>query len=246
MKVVYGEATAFKSLIEALSKLVDEALIKFTSDGMILKALDPARVSLISITIPPSAFEEYNVEEEGRFGFNTTNLLKIIKRAKKGEALEINILEDKVELVFRGTTTKRFRFLNLDVAEVEVPEASLEFKVHASLISDPLKNAIKDAETIGDAVEFQAENENELIIRGLGGESVTETRISRESGALISLSVEEPSKSSYAIEHLKAVLALTKVADTVEVQFSSGMPLKLDFNLSPEGKVEFLLAPKIE
>lgn len=246
MKVVYGEATAFKSLIEALSKLVDEALIRFTSDGMVLKALDPARVSLISITIPSSAFEEYDVEGESKFGFNTTNLLKIIKRAKKGETLEISIVEDKVELTFRGTTTKRFKFLNLDIAEVEVPEASLEFKVQASIVSDPLKNAIKDAETVGDTVEFQAESEEELIIRGVGGESVAETRISSESGALISLKVEEPSKSSYAIEHLKAVLALTKVADTVDVEFSSGMPLKLSFNLSPEGRVDFLLAPKLE
>lgn len=245
-RVVYGDVSAFKNMMEALSKIVDEALIKFTSEGIQLRALDPAHVSLISINIPSSAFEEYNVEEEARFGFITSNIMKLMKRAKKGDVLVIEVQEDNVSLELRGAVIKRYTVANLDIAEVEIPEATLEFNVHATMIVDPLKNAIKDAEVVGDTLEVEAKSEDELILRGKGGESVTETRVSSTSGALISMTVKEPSKSMYAIEHLKAILSLTKVADTVELQFSTNMPLRLSFNLPGEGKVDYLLAPKVE
>ena len=132
----------------------------------------------------------------------------------------------------------------LGVPEVEIPEASLEFDVSASIISDPLKNTLKDAETVGDTVEFAAETEEELIIRGKGGESETETRISRESGALISLEVKNAAKSAYSLDYVKNIVALTKVADTVTLEFSTNMPLKLDFAIPGEGRVVYLLAPK--
>ena len=245
-RIVYGETSSFKNIVEALSKIVDECLIRFYEDGMRLKALDPAHVSLISIFIPSSAFDEYQVEGEARFGFITSNLLKLVKRARKGDLLTFEVEEDRVTLEFKGPVTRRYRIVNLDVAEVEIPESSLEFNVSASILSDPLKNAIRDAEVVGDTLEVKAENEEELLLRGVGGGSEAETRITGESGALISLSVKEPSRSLYAIEHLKAILSITKVADTVELQFSSNMPLRLEFSLPREGRVEFLLAPKLE
>jgi len=245
-RIIYGDVSSFKNMIETLSKIVDEALIKFNSEGMQLKALDPAHVSLIAINIPSSAFDEYDVEEEVKFGFITSNLMKLMRRAKKGDILVLEILEDRVQLEFRGPVVKRYITANLDVAEVEIPESALEFNVQATLIVDPLRNAIKDAEVIGDTLEIEAENEEELIFRGKGAESVTETRVSSESGALIGMTVKSPSRSLYAIEHLKSIVSLTKVADTVELEFSSEMPLRLSFSLPGEGKVEYLLAPKLE
>lgn len=244
--IVFPEATQFKSIVEALYKLVDECLVRFDSEGMKLRALDPAHVSLISVYIPSTAFEEYDVDGEARFGFITSNLLKLLKRASKGSRLVLNVGEDKVDLEFRGVVKKTYTFTNLDVAEVDIPESRLQFNVEAIVLSDPIRNAVRDAEVLGDTLEFKAENEEELVLRSGEGESSFEARISRESGALISLRVDEPSKSKYSIEHLKSVLALTRVADTVEVNFSTNMPLNLKFPLPGEGRVEFLLAPKIE
>lgn len=244
LKIVYPDARTFRHIIETLAKIVDEASMKVTSEGVELKAMDPAHVSLLHLKFPPEAFEEYNVEGEFKIGFNTANILKFLKRGKKGDRLEISVEEDLLTIALVGATTRVYKVRILDVPEMEIPEASLEFDVSASIISDPLKNALKDAETIGDTVEFAAENEEELIIRGKGGETETETRISRESGALISLEVKNAAKSAYSLEYVKNIVALTKVADTVTLEFSTNMPLRLDFAIPGEGRVIYLLAPK--
>jgi len=246
LKVVLPEAKAFASVVEALSKVVDEASLRFTPEKVVLKALDPAKVSMFIMEFPSTLFEEYDVSEEVKIGFNTAVLLKLLKRSKKGDKLEISLEEGLAKFSIIGAYSKLYKILNIETTEEELPEPRLELNVNAIILSDPLKHAIKDAETVGDIVEFLAETEDELIIKGKGEKAEAETRISRETGALISLEVKEPSRSTYAIEHIKNVVTLTKVADTVEVSFSTKMPLKLAFTILGEGKVVYFLAPKVE
>ncbi|RUM47707.1 MAG: DNA polymerase sliding clamp, partial [Hyperthermus sp.] len=49
----------------------------------------------------------------------------------------------------------------------------------------------------------------------------------------------------YSIEYLKHILSLTKVADTITIEYSNDMPLRLRFQLPAGGTIEYLLAPKI-
>ncbi len=244
-KLSYPDAKSFYTILESLSKLIDEISMTITADGVRMRALDPAHVALIDITLPPEAFVEFDVEGEAKAGFNVPNLVKLLKRSKKGDKLELVVEEDRLTFTIVGATVKRYTIVNLDVPEPEIPEASLEFNVKAEIISDPLKNALKDAETVGDIAELEAKSEDELYIRGKGA-SISETRISRMSGALVNLEVKEPSKSSYSIDYLKHVLKLTKIADVVRLEFSTNMPLRMEFQLPGSGKVTYLLAPKLE
>lgn len=245
MRISYPDVKSFQSILEALSKLIDEVALVVSPEGVRAKALDAAQVALIDINFPPEAFLEFDVEEEVRIGFNVSTLLKLLKRGKKGDRLEITVEGDKVVYTVAGVAVRRYKLLNLDVAVPEIPEARLDFNVVASLIVDPLKNAIRDAETVGDTIEFEASSDEALVIRGKGV-ALTETKISRESGALTELIVKEPSKSAYSIDYLKHVIALTRVADVVKLEFSSQMPLKLEFRLPGEARVAYLLAPKME
>ncbi len=241
-RISYPDAKSFQSVMETLSKIVDEAVMIITNDGVRIRALDPAHVAMIDITMPPETFLEYEVEGEARVGFNVANIAKIVKRGKKGDKVEINAEEDRVTWVIAGAAVKRYKLLNLDIPEPEIPEASFEFKARIALIVDAFKNALRDAETVGDTVELEADEEK-LIIRGVGT-AVTETEITRDKPAVIDFQVDEPSKAAYSIDYLKNVLALTKVADTVKIEFSSDAPLRLEFSLPTGGRVNYLLAPK--
>ncbi len=240
--VAYPDAKSFSTMIESLAKIVDEIAINVNSERLAIRAIDPAQVALIEVHLPSEAFLEFEVEEEVTGGVNIANALKLIKRSKKGDKLEIDIDEEYVIFKIMGATLKRFKFRNLAVSPPEIPELGLEFNVHAVILSDVLKHALKDAETVGDTAEFDA-REDMLIIRGKGA-STTETKIAGGTSALIELEIKEPSKSAYSIEYLKHILALTKIADAVTVEFSSTMPLKLEFPLPAGGKVMYLLAPK--
>ncbi|WFO76338.1 DNA polymerase sliding clamp [Desulfurococcaceae archaeon MEX13E-LK6-19] len=242
-RVVYPEAKSIKSIVDSLAKLVDEVAITINNDGLFLKALDPARVALIEVMLPATSFLEYEVNEETTLGISMANLSKLLTRLKKGDRFELFAEEDYVGVTIHAAIKRTYRFKNLEVQVPEIPEASLEFTVEAQVLADAIKHAIKDAEAVGDTLEFEAKDDQALYMRGVGG-TMAETKLTRDMPALIDLVVKEPAKSAYSIEYLKNVVALTKIAEATIVKFSNDAPIYLEFALAGEGRVKFLLAPK--
>jgi len=240
-KLVYPEAKYIKEIIDTLGKLVDEVAFQITPTGLVVKALDPARIALIDINIPQEAFLEYDVPDTVVAGLSTANLSKLLKKVKRGDRFHMNVVEDRVEIIIESVGKRIYRFRNLDVPVVEIPSASLEFSVEAQMIVDVLSQAIRDAEAVGDYLELEAADANTLYLRGRGA-NVVETKLVSGSQALISLNVKEPSKSTYQLDYLKYILGLTRIAELVTLKFSTDAPLELEFSLS-EGRVKYLLAP---
>lgn len=240
-RIVYPEAKYMKEIIDSLGKIVDEVAFQLTPEGLRVKAIDPARVALIDIYLPQTAFLEYDVPEEIIAGLSTANLSKLLKKVKKGDKFVMEVSEEKVVIVIEALVRRTYRFRNLEVPLPEVPEAQLEFNVEAQMLVDVIKHAIKDAETVGDLLELEAPDQETLYLRGRGV-SVTETKLTMGMPALLLLEVKNPSKSAYQLEYLKHVVNLTKIAELATIRFSTDMPLELEFSLS-EGRVKYLLAP---
>ena len=241
-RIVYPEAKYIKSIIDVLAKLADEVAFQLTPDGLRVKALDPARVALIDIDLPSTAFLEYDVPEDTIAGISTANLAKLLKKIKKGDKFVMEVTEDTITITIESISRRKYRFRNMEVPVPDIPEAKLEFNVEAQLLVDVIKHAIKDAEAVGDTLEIEAPDEDTLYLRGVGT-TTTETKLTRDMAALIDLIVKEPSKSMYQLEYLKHVVNLTRIAEIVVLRFSSDMPLEMEFSLA-EGRVKYLLAPK--
>ncbi|ADI32183.1 DNA polymerase sliding clamp [Staphylothermus hellenicus] len=240
-RIVYPEAKYIREMITALGKLVDEVAFKITPEALIVKAIDPARVALIDIYLPQTAFLEYDVSEEVVAGLSSANLSKLLKKVKKGDKFVMDVTEEQITITIESTIRRIYRFRNLEVPVPEIPEAKLEFNVEAQVLVDVVKHAIKDAETVGDLLEIEASDQETLYLRGRGV-SMTETKLVVGMPALLNLEVKEPGKSAYQLEYLKHIVNLTKIAELAILRFSSNMPLELEFSLS-EGRVKYLLAP---
>ncbi|MGC9011834.1 proliferating cell nuclear antigen (pcna) [Thermogladius sp.] len=242
IKVVYPEARYFKEIVDALSKIVDEAAFQFQQDKLKITAMDVSNIALIDIELPAEAFSEYNVEAPLNIGVSLSNLNKLFKKAKKGDRLNIEGDEEHVELTLVSATKRLYRFRNLDVKPPEISLANLEFKVDARLIAGSLKEAVKDVESVSEKIEFEA-TEEALIVRGKGTGAV-EAKYQVGSPALVSLEVKERSKASYQVSYVSSVIGLSKISDTIAVRFSTDSPLQLEFSLGV-GKILYLLAPAL-
>ncbi len=247
-RMTYPDAKNFREFVEALSKILDEARFEITSDGVRVVGMDPAKIAYIEIMMPSESFLSFNVEGEEPvyMGVNLESLSNALKKGKKGETLEFAVTDDKVFLQIESAIVKRFLLPNIEVL-LDVPEKiTLEHDVEATVIGDVLKKAIRDIDIIGKEAEFEA-GEGVLTIRAKGeGRARVETILREgQSTALLFLEVRQPSKSAYDVSYLKNVLNLTKIAESVDIKFSSERPLELVFK-SPEGsRVRYLLAPSI-
>ncbi len=244
-KATSPDARLWRYIIDATSALIDEGTLEATPEGVKMRAMDPSHVAMIDFDLPKAVFEEYSCDSETKMGINLGELSKVIKRAKALDALELELDEEKNKLKvrFKGAATRTFSLGLLDLSEEELPTPSIEFNAEVGLEAEILKDAIKDAEVVSDHINISAD-EKSLIIDASGDTGDLEVVVPKESCR--ETSIKEESKSMYSINYLVEMMKAIPAADPVQIQFSTDMPIQIDFKIPGGGRITYFLAPRIE
>jgi proliferating cell nuclear antigen len=243
-----ADAKPFRDMITSISILVDEATFKLDPEGIKLRAMDPSRVAMIDFEWPKTAFEEYTCTEPKKMCINITELLKLLKRSGKGETLELS-LDDKtgkLQIKIAGKYTRNFTMPTLEASEEEVPTPKITFNVKIKATTDGLSQAIEDAQLVSDHVKIEADPEK-IVFNASGDLMGATITLQKGSDALLELEAKEPQKATFSLSYLTEIIkAASQTSDIATLEFSSDMPIKLDFQQAKEGKLTFYLAPRIE
>ncbi|ADT83319.1 DNA polymerase sliding clamp [Thermococcus barophilus] len=245
-EIVFDGAKDFATLIATASNLIDEAAFKVTEDGISMRAMDPSRVVLIDLNLPAGIFSKYEVDGEETIGVNMDHFKKILKRGKSKDILILKKGEENfLEVTLQGTATRTFRLPLIEVEELELELPELPFTAKAVVLGEVLKEAVKDASLVSDSLKFIA-RENEFIMKAEGETNEVEIKLTLEDEGLLDLEVQEETKSAYGISYLADMVKGIGKADEVIIQFGNDMPLQMDYPVRDEGKLTFLLAPRVE
>ncbi|WP_457742195.1 DNA polymerase sliding clamp [Thermococcus sp.] len=245
-EVVFDGAKEFANLIATASNLIDEAAFKFTEEGISMRAMDPSRVVLIDLNLPESIFSKYEVEEPETIGINMDQFKKVLKRGKAKDTLILRKGEDNfLEVTFEGTAKRTFRLPLIDVEELELELPELPFTAKVVVLGEVLKEAVKDASLVSDAIKFIA-TESEFIMKAEGETNEVEIKLTLEDEGLLDLEVKEETKSAYGISYLSDMIKGIGKADEVILNFGNEMPLQMEYPIRDEGRLVFLLAPRVE
>lgn len=245
-EIVFDGAKDFANLIATASNLIDEAAFKVTEDGISMRAMDPSRVVLIDLNLPAGIFSKYEVDGEETIGVNMDHFKKILKRGKSKDILILKKGEENfLEVTLQGTATRTFRLPLIEVEELELELPELPFTAKAVVLGEVLKEAVKDASLVSDSLKFIA-RENEFIMKAEGETNEVEIKLTLEDEGLLDLEVQEETKSAYGISYLADMVKGIGKADEVIIQFGNDMPLQMDYPVRDEGRLTFLLAPRVE
>jgi len=245
-EIVFDGAKDFASLIDTASNLIDEAAFKVTEEGISMRAMDPSRVVLIDLNLPAGIFSKYDVDGEETIGVNMDHFKKILKRGKGKDILVLKKGEENfLEITLEGTAKRTFRLPLIEVEELELELPELPFTVKAVILGEVLKEAVKDASLVSDSIKFVAK-ENEFVMRAEGETQEVEIKLTLEDEGLLDLEVEEETKSAYGVSYLADMVKGIGKADEVVLRFGNEMPLQMDYPIRDEGRLTFLLAPRVE
>lgn len=240
-RVIHPSAKNLVTILNTLGNIADEIGLLITSKGVEIKALDPAKIALIEVFIPPSAFMEYEVSGDLLIGLNLSSLVRVLPRPKKGDKITIMANEEFHEIIIEGGVRTRYKFRNIEVASAELPEINLEFNVKALALSPALRDAIKELED-SEGIEFITETSDYMLLKALGLNA--QVKLSKISGSLLELNVSKSSKNIYDSDYLSRISDLLNVAEVVELQYGNEMPLSISFKTVDDTQVKYLLAPK--
>jgi proliferating cell nuclear antigen len=203
---------------------------------------------MIDFEWPKTAFEEYECTEPTKMCINITEFLKLIKRSGKDETLEL-ALDDKtgkLQVKISGKYTRNFTMPTLEASEEEVPTPKITFNVKVKATTDGLSQAIEDAQLVSDHVKIEADSEK-VVFNASGDLMGATITLQKGNDALLELEAKEPQKATFSLSYLTEIIkAASQTSDIAILEFSSDMPIKLDFQQAKEGKLTFYLAPRIE
>src|SRR2546422_1803062 len=100
------KADVLREVVDVVSTLVDEAKFNVGKDSVTVKAVDPAHVAMVDLTLDRGAFEAYKADE-GELGIDMDKMKEILRLAKAGEAIAFGQDEGKNRLVGAGGNTTR-------------------------------------------------------------------------------------------------------------------------------------------
>ena len=245
MRLVVNDAPALKAGIDAIVSLVEEGQFEVKNDGLHLKAMDPSQISMVSFTMPKSAFVEYSVSEETKIGIDITQLANVLARGKKGEKAELSVEEGRLVVKFQGEKHKRtFKVPLVEAGERVQREPKIEFRNFAIVKADAFKETLKDAKLVSSHLRLQLTPEQFIVdVRGENGEVRAE--FDKGSPEVVELKTESAVKATFPLQYLEDMVKATTASSVVRINLETDRPLKLEYEVEGS-RVVYYLAPRIE
>ena len=237
----------FRSLVKALSVIVEEGTFTMNEAQMKLLAMDPSHVAMVDFELPSEFFDSYKCEGEPKLSINIKEFLRFLDRVDRDEQVRIVLNEDKARLVIhckRGGHNRRFEMPILEPLDEEVPQPKIFFKGKVRITSDALRMAIRDANLVSEHVKVEME-EGLLKINAEGDMGSSFSEWLAESDDVLELKVEEDSNATFTLSYLQDIAnAAGANSEVVTIELSTDMPIKMDFEI-PTGRLVYYLAPCI-
>lgn len=245
-----------KTIISAISTLVEEATFVATTEGITFRGMDPSHVALIDISWPNSAFERYECDSDIKFGVRIDEFSKIIKRADKKDSIDISISDENLLLISVGRN-KKYKIRLIESSATDMPLPKIAYDTRIVVPSSKFDKVLGDVQVVSeyltikasaDAVEFSGKGDSGEVAIKMDVNDDAGDDAGEASGSIIEeVSAKDESTGTYSLEYLNPVIKAVGSSTTrVACEFSSAKPLRLECKVANIGRIHFYLAPRVE
>ena len=237
------KAEVLKEVVDVVSTLVDEAKFNVGKESITIKAVDPAHVAMVDLTLDRGAFEAFKADET-ELGIDMDKMKEILRLAKAGDVIALNHDEDKNRLVVAvGNTTRRMSLVDTaGMSDPKVPSLNLPAKL--TVRTDELRQAIRASESVSDHIALKASNEGFEVVSEGDTDNVSH-RVSKD--MLEEIQVKDAVRSLFPLDYFSNMVKAIDSAPSVTLYLGTDYPVKMEFKIAGgKGEVKYLLAPRIE
>src|SRR3989442_60059 len=230
-KATMNDARLFRNLIGAISSLIEEADFNANSEGIKLRSMDPSHIAMVDFEWPKTAFDSYECTSPTKLRLSVSNLLKLLKRTRSDESVEI-VYDDankKLNITLKGKVVRKFIAPTLDASTEEVPTPKVPFNARVKITAVSLRDIIDDAQSISDNVKLEVSPEK-FIVRATGELSSAIIEMDKGSDAILELDAKETCRATYNLNYLgEIVRAGSGASEVASLEFSTNMPINVEF-----------------
>lgn len=237
------KAEVLKELVDVLSTLVDETKINANKEGISVRAVDPAHVAMVDLSLERAAFESYNADDQ-ELGLDLDKVKEVLRLAKTGDVIDLKYDEDKNKLILHvGNITRRMALVDTaGMSDTKVPNLNLPAKL--TIRVEELRQGIRASENVSDHIALTVSPEG-FTMQGEGDTDSVDLKLGKD--LLDELESKEQVRSMFPLDYFANMIKAITTAPSVTMYLGNDYPVKIEFQIGGgKGKVKYLLAPRIE
>ncbi|MDH2899613.1 MAG: proliferating cell nuclear antigen (pcna) [archaeon] len=238
----------WKAVTASILTLVEEATFDVTSEGITFRAMDPSHVALVDLFWPSSGFEKFEISKADKFTVRVEDFTKLIRRADSRDTFEIS-RQGSDSLVMKLGTKREFELHLIESSQGTTPLPKLNFNSKFTIIEPAFDRVLNDVSVVSSHITIETKKDS-ITFSGKGDTGKATVTLDKAGQDIPELDVNEESKATYSIEYLlKITKAAGSASDMINFEYSSKMPLRMEFKLgeaSKGGRIHFYLAPRVQ
>lgn len=239
MKLVLNETKSFKNIIDSVEKVLEEIKIMIDSEGLRFRGLSKSHVCFTSVEFKSTYFYDFECEEPQTWYLDTNELLKIFKRIKSSDVLEITNDESTVTFKFIGTSERVFKIKMLDEDYMSQELPNISFPLDDFINFKEFKESVKDVSLYSDKIVLKTEN-NCLFL------SSESDFVDYKAKLDFFNECNDNYKVIVNISWLEMFFKIGEIGD-LNIKFGNNLPLLLSMSdISSDVEIVYLIAPIIE
>jgi len=238
-------ADTLRATLDSVSVLVDECKIHLEDDGIEIRAVDPANVGMVDLSLSAGAFESYETDG-GTIGVNLSRLEEFAGMADAGQLIHLELDEEtrKLHVQIDGLEGT-LALIDPDSIRQEPDLPDLDLSSTIVLEGKDIDRAVKAADMVSDHIALGVDADREVFYVDAEGDT-DDVHFELGRDDLIDL-VAGDAHSLFSLDYLKDMnKAIPKDAE-VEMELGEEFPVKMHFDIAEgNGQVTYMLAPRIQ
>ena len=238
-------ASTLRDSLDAVSVLVDECKIRLNEEELSIRAVDPANVGMVDLSLEAAAFESYEADG-GVIGVNLTRLEEVAGMANADDLIHLELDEEtrKLHIEIEGLSYT-LALIDPDSIRQEPDIPDLDLPAEIALEGAQLDRGITAADMVSDHIRLRVDESDETFHIEAEGDT-DDVDLQLESEDLIDLTAG-PADSLFSLDYLKDMNKAIDADAEVRVELGEEFPVKLHYEFSEGlGNVTFMLAPRIQ
>ena len=237
------KSEVLREVVEVVSPLVEEAKVGINKEGITIRAVDPAHVAMVDLSLNKKAFEEYKADDS-EIGVNIDKVRDILKLAKPNDVISMKHDEDKNKLVLSvGNVTRRMSLVDTaGMSDPKIPSLNLPAKI--VIKTEELRQGIRASESVSDHLALSA-NPDGFEMNSEGDTDSVDLKLPKD--LLDELVCKETVRSLFPLDYFSNMVKAIASAEAVTIYIGNDYPVNMEFEIATgKGEVKYLLAPRIE
>lgn len=240
------EASTLKDAIDSVGVLVDECKIRTSQSGIQIRAVDPANVGMVDLTLAAPAFESLNTEE-GVLGISWDRFESVVGLANNGDLVHLDYDYEtrKLNVEINGLSYT-LALIDPDSIRAEPDIPNLDLPAEVTVEGSHISRGVKAADMVSDHIRLSADDAERTFRFSAEGDT-DDVDLVLDSDDIVAFGAVAPADSLFSLDYMKDMnKAIPKTAE-VTMEVGEEFPIKLHFGFSDGyGKTTYMLAPRIQ